>query len=149
MAPPTSCQVSAAGDRRSSADQVAIGNAGRPLGEVVALEVFCGSGRLTASLKREGFDAFGVDQCVLKSASCSVLQLDLTQEDATAHLWSIVKDPAVQFIHFAPPCGTASRARDIQFKGAPPILRSPKQPHGVDGLEGLNATRVAKANSLY
>ena len=122
---------------------------GRPLGEVVTLEVFCGSGRLTASLKREGFDAFGIDHNVLKTASCSVLQLDLTQEDATSHLWSIVKDPAVQFIHFAPPCGTASRARDIQFKGAPPILRSPKQPHGVDGLEGLNATRVAKANSLY
>ena len=104
----------------------------------MALEVFCGSGRLTASIKREGFDAFGVDHNVLKTASCSVLQLDLTQEDATSHLWSIVRDPAVQFIHFAPPCGTASRARDIQFKGAPPILRSTKQPHGVDGLEGLD-----------
>ena len=78
-----------------------------------------------------------------------MLQLDLTQEDAASHLWSIVKDPAVQFIHFAPPCGTASRARDIQFKGAPPILRSTKQPQGVDGLEGLDATRVAKANLLY
>ncbi|CAE7385001.1 unnamed protein product, partial [Symbiodinium sp. KB8] len=141
--------VYAAGARRSQADQVAFGNSGRPLGEVVALEVFCGSGRLTASLKREGFDAFGVDHNVLKTASCSVLQLDLTQEDAASHLWSIVKDPAVQFIHFAPPCGTASRARDIQFKGAPPILRSTLQPQGVDGLEGLDATRVAKANLPY
>ena len=67
-------------------DQVAFGNAGRPLGEVVALEVFCGSGRLTASIKREGFDACGVDHNVLKTASCSVLQLDLTQEDAASHL---------------------------------------------------------------
>ena len=76
---------------------------------MVVVEVFCGSGRLTASLKQEGFDAFGIDHVVLKHAACSVLKLDLLCRESAAHLWRIVADSAVQFIHFAPPCGTASR----------------------------------------
>ena len=76
---------------------------------MVVVEVLCGSGRLTASLKQEGFDAFGIDHVVLKHAACSVLKLDLLCRESAAHLWRIVADPAVQFIHFAPPCGTASR----------------------------------------
>ena len=114
---------------------------------MVVVEVFCGSGRLTASLKQEGFDAFGIDHVALKHAACS--KLDLLCRDSAAHLWRIVADPAVQFIHFAPPCGTASRARDIQFPGAPQALRSEARPEGVDGLVGVNATRVRKANELY
>ena len=116
---------------------------------MVVVEVFCGSGRLTASLKQEGFDAFGIDHVVLKHAACSVLKLDLLCRDSAAHLWRIVADPAVQFIHFAPPCQTASRARDIQFSGAPQALRSEARPEGVDGLVGVSAMRVRKANELY
>ncbi|CAE7241857.1 unnamed protein product [Symbiodinium sp. CCMP2592] len=122
---------------------------GQPLSEVVTVEVFCGTGRLSASLRSEGFDAFGVDHVVGKTACCSVLQLDLTCEASIAHLWSILKDPAVKFIHFAPPCGTASRARDIQFPGAPPVLRNESHPEGVPDLSEIPALRVQKANMLY
>ncbi|CAE7428234.1 car [Symbiodinium sp. CCMP2592] len=99
---------------------------------VVTVEVFCGTGRLSASLRSEGFDAFGVDHVA-----------------SIAHLWSILKDPAVKFIHFAPPCGTASRARDIQFPGAPPVLRNESHPEGVPDLSEIPALRVQKANMLY
>ncbi|CAE7664604.1 car [Symbiodinium sp. CCMP2592] len=122
---------------------------GQPLSKLVTVEVFCGTGRLSASLRSEGFDAFGVDHVVGKTACCSVLQLDLTCADSIAHLWSILKDPAVKFIHFAPPCGTASRARDIQFPGAPPVLRNESHPEGVPDLSEIPALRVQKANMLY
>ena len=36
------------------------------------------------------------------------------------HFWGLSSDPSVGHVHCAPPCGTASRARDIQFPGAPP-----------------------------
>ena len=116
---------------------------------MVVVEVFCGSGRLSASLKREGFDAFGVDHMVSRQAACSVLKLDLCSELDRAHLWSLVRDPAVRFVHFTPPRGTANRARDIRFEGASVQLRSPTYPEGVPGLHGVQALRVSKANSLY
>ncbi|CAE7763397.1 car [Symbiodinium sp. CCMP2592] len=139
----------AASDRTVAAEATLQRLEGQPLSEVVTVEVFCGTGRLSASLRSEGFDAFGVDHVVGKTACCSVLQLDLTCEASIAHLWSILKDPAVKFIHFAPPCGTASRARDIQFPGAPPVLRNESHPEGVPDLSEIPALRVQKANMLY
>ena len=113
------------------------------------MELFAGSARLTSSLGNEGFDSFGVDHVVSKQASGSILQLDLTDPQSVEHLWKILRDPAVKYIHCAPPCGTATRARDIQFPGAPTVLRSVARPQGIEGLEGVNALRVAKANALY
>ncbi|CAE7296178.1 car, partial [Symbiodinium sp. CCMP2592] len=119
---------------------------GIALDEVVVVEVFCGTGRLSSSLKQEGFDSFGVDSSVSKFACCSVLKLDLTCLDASTHLWTILKDPAVKFVHFAPPWGTAYRAKPGSSRA---ILRSELHPEGVGDLGGLDATRVSKANQLY
>ena len=113
------------------------------------MEFFAGSARLTSSLGSEGFDSFGVDHVVSKHASGSILQLDLNDPQSVEHLWRILRDPAVKYIHCAPPCGTAARARDIQFPGAPAVLRTVARPQGIEGLEGVNALRVAKANALY
>ena len=49
----------------------------------------------------------------------------------------------------APPCGTSSRARLRQWKGAPPILRTDRDPDGVAGLSTNMQSRVDKANLLY
>ena len=57
----------------------------------------------------------------------------------------------------APPCGTASRAREIplswamKMAGAPePVqLRSEAFPSGIPGLKGLDATKEATANAVY
>ena len=122
---------------------------GLSLSGIVCVELFAGSARLTSSLGREGFDSFGVDHVVSKQAAGSILQLDLVDPQCVDHLWKILSDPAVRYVHCAPPCGTATRARDIQFPGAPAVLRTEARPQGVEGLEGLNAVRVAKANALY
>ena len=147
---PPAPQVSGAAADRSSFDEAAqVQFAHRPLSEVVVVEMFCGSGRLGASLRMEGFDAFGVDHIVSKHAACSVLQLDLCEPESVKHFWELISDPSVGYVHCAPPCGTASRVRDIQFPGAPPQLRSVQQPEGLPDLESINAIRVEKANSLY
>ena len=90
-----------------------------------------------------------MDHIVSKQASGSILQLDLNDPQSVEHLWKILSDNAVRYVHCAPPCGTATRARDIQFPGAPPVLRTVARPQGVEGLSGTDAVRVAKANALY
>ena len=54
-------------------------------------------------------------------------------------------------MHFAPPCGTASRARLIQDpdKPMPPPLRNDFYPNGLPWLTKEQQERVDKANELY
>ena len=107
---PPAPQVSGAAADRSSFDEAAqVQFAHRPLSEVVVVEMFCGSGRLGASLRMEGFDAFGIDHIVSKQAACSVLQLDFCEPESVKHFWELISDPSVGYVHCAPPCGTASR----------------------------------------
>ena len=52
----------------------------------------------------------------------------------------------------APPCGTASRARERPTPGQrnyPRPLRSTNQPDALDGLAGLEKVKVEMANQLY
>ena len=57
----------------------------------------------------------------------------------------------------APPCGTATAARDrpvplaLRHRGAPnpPPLRSAEHPWGLPHLTGINATKVKQANLIY
>ena len=74
-----------------------------------AIEIFAGSGRLSACLKQRGFDAFGIDHVVAKGAKCTVLRRDLCQKADRAHLWELIAGDSVRYIHMAPPCGTSSR----------------------------------------
>ena len=53
----------------------------------------------------------------------------------------------ILYCHFAPPCGTASAAR--QIKPGPPPLRSTLYPMGFKHLSGRNKERVDAANFLY
>ena len=61
---------------------------------------------------------------------------------------------AIVSAHFAPPCGTSSKARE---RPLPPELksvvskplRSSDEPLGISGLTGLDSIRVAAANKLY
>ena len=58
----------------------------------------------------------------------------------------IIREEACVYVHFAPPCGTASRARFIRRKGRynPPVLRTDAEPNGIPGL-----SPTAAANKLY
>ena len=122
----------------------------------VIIEVFCGSARVTASLKELGLvESFGVDHEVGK-AIATVRKLDLTLSRDQQIFWQWLKSPLVVGIFWAPPCGTCSLARNIQLRDAygrkisgPVPLRSRDFPEGLTGLQGRDRRRVSAANKLY
>ena len=117
-----------------------------------AIEIFAGSGRLTASIRAVGLqDSFGVDLKLPSTLRSPIIKYDLTQDDHLAIVISLIQSEFCCFVHFAPPCGTSSRARLIQRKGRwnPPIVRTDSHPDGLPNLQGTLADRVAAANKLY
>ena len=122
--------------------------------EMIALEVFCGKAALTRALGKAGVKAQGIDFKFNKDKPVgSVIWIDLSLPRGQAEFKELckAKDCRVVYAHFAPPCGTASRAREIRIKGAadPKPLRSNEHPDGVPGLAGENLKRVSGANELY
>lgn len=63
----------------------------------------------------------------------------------------LIASPQCLYVHFAPPCGTSSRARLIQRRGRwnPPIIHTDTHPDGIPGLSGTLKARVDAANNLY
>ena len=128
-------------------------DAGPQLFRAMALELFGGSARLTKCLCDRGLDAIAVDW--VRNASrpegpCCML--DLTNAEHFKLVLSLIKSGRVKYVHMAPPCGTASRAREIPVKGkpnAPKPLRSAEWPDGLPGLKGSDLVRVVAANCLY
>ena len=121
----------------------------------VIIEVFCGSARVTASLKELGLvESFGVDHEVDK-AIATVKKLDLTDKEDQKIFKQWMRSPLVVGIFWAPPCGTCSLARNIQLRDSfgrkipgPVPLRSPEFPEGLSGLRDKDRRRVSAANKL-
>ena len=91
-------------------------NFNQPLNQLFCIEVFAGSGRLTASLKAIGLaDSVGIDSKVPTRLACPILQLDLLKANQLDLLKDLMSNPNCAYVHMAPPCGTASRARLIQM----------------------------------
>ena len=81
-----------------------------------------------------------------------MLQLDVTKASQRKILEELLGQDAVLYVHFAPPCGTASEARTIALSSShhgPPPLRSWDKPMGLDNLTELQRQRVETANYLY
>ena len=76
------------------------------------------------------------------------MTLDLLTSEGRRLLWHYLENDRVIGVWLAPPCGTASKAREID-NGGPPPLRSDLQPDGLDGLCQQDWDRVQKANCLY
>ena len=86
---------------------------------------------------------------------------DLCPASGQDLLWSWLQNPFVVGIFLAPPCGSASRARQIplrqrfNYRGrhrarhGPAPLRTDLHPNGVPGLSETNLRRVSLANTLY
>ena len=81
--------------------------------------------------------------------------LSLTCEEDQKTFWHLLNHPMLKYVHFAPPCGTCSRAREISLKNGktgPPPLRDEVHPLGLPHLEAKfpqEVPRVQAANRLY
>ena len=117
----------------------------------VVLEFFAGTARVTASLRRFGFEgAQGIDHRRVDGASCPVLVCDLSTICGQGLALQWLSSPHVVGIFLAPPCGTCSRAREIKLDGpCPGPLRSSQHPDGLLHLSGQDLVRVNRANQLY
>ena len=115
--------------------------------KALILEVFSGTCRLSSACKRTGLRVLPIDKDPQRSENMVVANFDLTNPDQFSSLKDLIgveKEFKVH-AHFAPSCGTSSRARNIKIPGVkaedmPKPLRSENQP---DGLKGLEQTRCS------
>ena len=119
----------------------------------MCLELFAGCARLTKCLCVAGFDGVGVDwtrnQSVPEGPS---VKLNLADPASLKLVLQLLRSGRVVYVHMGPPCGTASRAREIPIPGsrsAPRPLRSAAFPDGLEGLTGVELLRVQQSNLLY
>ncbi len=95
-----------------------------------------------------------IDSVSKRQSGVAIHILDLTKANDSSILLDIACHGLVASAHFAPPCGTSSKARE---KPLPPgmghiksdPLRSNEEPLGLQGLWGFDALRVGAANRLY
>ena len=106
----------------------------------IVVEVFCGFARLSKAAADAGFQVVALDHAV-KAQGVKVVQVDLTTAMGATILRGILDQPNIVWVHWAPPCGTFSRAREIRRKGAPLPLRNklfikgfPKSTRKLDSL---------------
>ena len=124
----------------------------------LALEICGGCARLTREFCNQGLDGTGIDYKRNKSKPVGPsVMLDLTTTHGQLIMETTLNSGRVAVITAAPPCGTASRAREIpigvkrrkQGVPQPKPLRTNEFPEGIPGLTGLDAERVETANLLY
>ena len=113
----------------------------------LVIELSAGTARVTACLKQFRLkSSFGVDKDSSKACS-TCLTADMTSPEGQSLVWEWIKSPRLAVLHAAPPCGTSSRARELD--NGPLPLRSDTEPDGISGLTGVNRERVSSANCLY
>lgn len=120
---------------------------GKDVSQLVCIEIFAGSARLSRACKDLGFKTLAVDKITARSEQMHIARFDLCDEDQVQALEQLMTKDAdnIVYAHFAPACGTASRAREKPqphlerqgFKVAKP-LRSDQEPEGISGLSGLD-----------
>ena len=125
--------------------------------ELLVIEVYAGSARLTKTCRKLGLRGLAVDKVTERSCGIDIMVLDLTVASQLQLLLDIIEAEKhrIFMIFIAPPCGTASRARGRPIKSsllrgrkAPAPLRSDLQPDGLDNLEGLDKLKTELANQL-
>ena len=125
---------------------------GKQMSRLFTIEIFSGTGGLTAAVRRMGLtQSIGIDAHVTKQVKSPVIRINLAEETGQTLLWRILQNDNIAAVHMGPPCGTSSRAREIKHKQRynPPPLRSTAHPDGLPTLTGASLEKVRTANRLY
>ena len=117
------------------------------------IELCAGTAMLSRCFHEVGFDILAVDHSHNRFHPLAhICTLDLTEDSSWEFLEYVVRHYPVCFVHVAPPCGTCSRAREINLgpsTSQPRPLRSEQYPHGIPGLTEEENKRVDAANRIY
>ena len=110
-------------------------------GTGLVLEIFAGSCRLSKACRGIGLQALSVDKDLSRAENAAVAKYDLCDKNHFSILEGLVKAERHRLLHahFAPSCGTASKARERLVPGLPKErqprpLRSEEKPDGLDNL---------------
>ena len=120
--------------------------------ETVFIELCAGSGILSSTAERYGMKVCPIDcERNRHSPFTKIFQIDLSNDKAWSFLEHVRDTSRVVAWHMGLPCGTCSRAREIQLKGvwSPPPLRDANHPMGLPWNSPSDAKKVGAANSLY
>ena len=132
--------------------------AGRSVHDLLVVEIFAGSARLTKACKGLGLRAVAVDKTSGRSEGPHIFHCDVTDPEDYQALVSFLEaeKDSLAWAHFAPACGTASKAREkkqhkLEREGfkMPQPLRSEDYPLGLPGLTGVDKLRTETANLVY
>ena len=117
------------------------------------IEACCGCALLSASVSQMGFDTLPIDFHGNKHRPfVHVIELDLRKQSTWTFLEHLVLTRRPFHFHGAPPCGTASRARDKPLSDdqhGPPPLRSEEYPMGFPWITGVWKDKLNSANAIY
>ena len=112
------------------------------------IEVCAGSAMLSRCFSECGFDVMPIDHSQNRfHPLAKICNLSLTEQASWDYLFWLVSTFLVAFCHFAPPCGTSSRARELD--NGPPPLRNEAFPWGFPDLPTRDKARVDSANFIY
>ena len=132
-------------------EDVTFSSVGKPA-RLLVIEACCGCARLSATLKKDGFDVLPLDcEGNRHRPLATLVSLDLRKPASWEFLQTCVLTNHVFHFHGAPPCGTASRARDRPMSSAewgPPPLRSERYPQSFPWLSGTWRDKVESANLI-
>ena len=125
------------------------------------MELCCGTAGVSRAFADLGWKCIALDKRAdLVYTNVEIMAADLTNDNTQARVLELIELSALKYCHMAPPCGTASRARDkplpaaLRAKGIPepPRARSELHPLGLPNL-AVDAPklhlRVLAANEIY
>ena len=122
----------------------------------LVVEIFSGTCRLSKACKDVGFRVAAVDKDKNRSENFNIYRCDVGDPKQLKLLKEFLQAESDELlhVHFAPSCGTASRAREKPIPGLPlhkqpKPLRSDYFPDGIPGLRPMEAERVKLANVSY
>ena len=122
----------------------------------LVVEIFSGTCRLSKACKDVGFRVSAVDKDKNRSENFNIYNCDVGDPKQLKLLKEFLQAESDELlhVHFAPSCGTASRAREKPIPGIPwhkqpKPLRSDEFPDGIPGIQPRDAERVQLANVSY
>ena len=80
--------------------------------EIVFLEIVAGSGNLSTAVEDINLSVHAIDNKAKRHCQVSIHVLDLTKQSDVAVLLDLTCHANIASAHLAPPCGTASKARE-------------------------------------
>ena len=126
--------------------------------DLLVIELCAGTAILSRTAAAVGFRTMPVDNNPRRAPGKNVLRIDLADPEAVAQLLEIIQHERdrIALVFIAPPCGTASLARERRLlkwarKGfkIPVPLRNAQFPDMLPGLGSLDKLKVELANQLY